>query len=238
MSGVRFSYNDGIGLIELDDAPTRNALHDDIVGQIRRQLSEWANEPELRGLVLTGANGVFSSGGSLEMIETKREEARKDGGRTEIAAQMRENARLIEQLRSFPAPTIAAIDGACVGAAIGWASACDLRVASDRAKFITAFAKVGLSTDFGTTRSLVEHVGRGLAATWLLTSPVVTAPEALQAGLVSSVHPSDELLPAALELVGKLHPHAVVALRANLADASLPLSDALTNEAERFAQLL
>jgi 2-(1,2-epoxy-1,2-dihydrophenyl)acetyl-CoA isomerase len=238
VSGVRFDVADGIAVIVLDDPETKNSLNDDIGAAIRGRLAEWAVDAGIRGLVLTGAGGAFSSGGRLDMIERKREEARADGARERIAEGMLENARLVELLREFPAPTVAAVDGACVGAAIGWACACDLRIASERAKFITGFAKVGLSTDFGTSRLLAEAVGRGRAANWLLTSPLVTADEALAAGLVLSVHPEQNLLNAARELIGGLNPRASVAIRANLDDAVLPLGDALTREAGRFARLL
>lgn len=238
MSGVRFTVEDGIGVIVLDDAPTKNALDDDLVVRIRQQLTRWSDSGELRGLMLTGANGAFSSGGKLNMIEAKRAQVQDETGREEMARGMRENATLVEQIAAFPAPTIAVIDGVCVGAAIAWACACDLRISSDRAKFITGFAKIGLGTDFGTSRLLAETVGKGTAADWLFTSPVVDAATAHRSGLVSRVYPVEELRDAATELFGGLHRAATLAIRANLADSAAPLGEALDHEAIRFAQLL
>lgn len=238
MTGVRFHLTGGIATIELDDPETRNALNDGITAAVRAQLAAWANTPNLQGLVLTGTNGVFSSGGSLGMLEARRAEARTAQGRAKTVAEMRENARLIEELRAFPAPTVAAIDGACVGAAIAWACACDLRVASHEATFITGYMRVGLGTDFGATRLLAELVGRGRAASWLLTSPVVSAAQALEAGLIMSVHPSEQLRAAAHRVLERLHPAASAAIRVNLADAHLPLGEALQREAERFVDTL
>lgn len=238
MPGVNFRWHDGVGVIELDDSSTRNALNDEIVAHIRARLAEWAQDPQLRGLVFTGAHGVFSSGGSLDMIERRREETRQKGGREAIAAIMRENAKLVAELRAFPAPTVAAIDGACVGAAIAWACSCDVRIATERAKFITGYAKVGLSTDFGAARLLAEIVGRGRAASWLYTSSLVTAHEAQSGGLVSGLYAVEELLPNALALAASVNARAIVATRANLDDAQLGLDEALIREADRFAALL
>lgn len=238
ITGVNFELTEGIATIELDDAETRNALHDGITSAIRTMLAEWVRSSGLRGLVLTGAHGVFSSGGSLSMLEARRAEARTSAGRAKVIAEMRENARLVAELRAFPAPTIAAVDGACVGAALAWACACDLRVASEGAQFITGYARVGLGTDFGAAGLLAQLVGRGRAADWLFTSPVVSASQALAAGLVSSVHPSTQLRDAARQLIERLNPVAAVAMRGNLADSHLPFDEALQREAERFVATL
>lgn len=238
MSGVNFRRVGTAAVIELDDASTRNALNDEIVAEIRKQLRVWVAEGDIKGLILTGANDSFSSGGSLDMIERRKQEAKSETGRAAIAATMRENAKLISELRAFPAPTVAAIDGACVGAAIGWACACDMRIATDRVKFITGYIKVGLGSDFGAARLLAEVVGRGRAAEWLLTSTPVAADQAARFGLVSSLHSADQLLNEAIKIATGADPRAAVIMRANLDDARLELDEALNREADRFTQLL
>lgn len=238
MSGVNFYYSDGIGTVELDNPETKNSLNDELVQTITAKLKEWASESDIKGLILSGANKSFSSGGDLKMIGAQKEKANQPGGREEIAATMRRNMQLIEVLKDFPAPTVALIDGVCVGAAIGWVSACDLRFATENAKFLTGFIKVGLSTDFGTSKMLSEIVGRSTAANWLLTSPMVNADQAEAVGLLDRILPAEELDAAAKDFINGVSAKAVVSIRKNLDDVNLPLSDALDNEAKRFASNL
>jgi 2-(1,2-epoxy-1,2-dihydrophenyl)acetyl-CoA isomerase len=96
------------------------------------------------------------------------------------------------------------VNGACAGAGLGIALACDLRLAADGAKFTTAFARVGFSGDFGITWPLVRMLGEAKAKELMFLSDVLSAAQALELGLVSRTVPADELLPAALQLAARL----------------------------------
>jgi len=116
-------------------------------------------------------------------------------------------------LHSIPKITIAAINGAAAGAGLSIALACDLRVASDKAKLTTAFAKVGFSGDFGITWPLTRLLGEAKAKELLLLSDVLTAEQALSLGLVNRVAPHETFMATVLELATRIANGPQVALR-------------------------
>ncbi|WP_018504322.1 enoyl-CoA hydratase/isomerase family protein [Parafrankia discariae] len=125
-------------------------------------------------------------------------------------------------LHTMPQVTIAAIDGGCAGAAMGWACACDFRFASDRARFATGFLKVGVSGDMGLVWSLARLVGAARARELLFFPEKVTAQDALAFGLVTRLFPADtlhdEVLALADELAGH-HPFPLRMMKANVLSA-------------------
>ncbi len=125
-------------------------------------------------------------------------------------------------LHAMPQVTIAAIDGGCAGAALGWACACDFRFASGRAKFATAFLKVGVSGDMGLVWSLPRLVGGARARELLLFPEKISADEALALGLVTRVFDPDRLHDEVLTLAETLaahHPLPLRMMKANILSA-------------------
>lgn len=116
-------------------------------------------------------------------------------------------------LHTMPQVTIAAVDGGCAGAAMGWACACDLRFASDRARFNTAFLQVGVSGDMGLVWSLARLVGGAKARELLLFPGKIDAREALEVNLVNRVIPSEQLHDEVLETADALAARRPLALR-------------------------
>src|SRR5438132_14214254 len=117
--------------------------------------------------------------------------------RFELLRHRMEVSRLLHDMRK---PTVAMISGSAAGAGLSMALACDLRIAGKSAKLTTAFAKVGLSGDYGGTYFLTRLVGSARARELYLTSPILMADEALALGLVTRVVPDEELEAAAPEL--------------------------------------
>jgi len=151
--------------------------------------------------VLTGAGRGFCAGGDVTAM----------GGGASAALSLEQQVdrqrsihRFSGLLHAMPKVSIAAINGACAGAGFGLALACDLRLASDAARFTTAFAKVGFAGDFGITWPLTRTLGEARAKELLLLSDKFDAAMALQLGLVNRVLPAVELLPAAMELAGRI----------------------------------
>jgi 2-(1,2-epoxy-1,2-dihydrophenyl)acetyl-CoA isomerase len=116
-------------------------------------------------------------------------EGREFGGTTleEKAPALRSRMEVSRWLHEMPKPTIAMVRGAAAGAGLSLALACDLRIASDTARFATAFARVGYSGDFGGSFYLTQLVGTAKARELYFTADVVDAPQALQLGLVNRV---------------------------------------------------
>jgi enoyl-CoA hydratase len=101
-------------------------------------------------------------------------------------------------LRAVGLPVVAAVNGAAVGAGLGLALACDVRLVGASARLSAPFTALGLHPGMGTTRTLAEAAGPAVARELLLTGRVVEAQEAVRLGLATAVHPDDELLDAAL----------------------------------------
>jgi 2-(1,2-epoxy-1,2-dihydrophenyl)acetyl-CoA isomerase len=225
---------DGVVTLTMHRPERRNALNDALVRALLDELDRISGDDGVRAVVLTGAAGDFSVGGDL---------AEGAGGGVDsgipaqIATGLRSAMRVAQLLHELPQVTIAAIDGACAGAGLSLACACDLRYGSDRARFSTAFVNAGVSGDFGGTWTLPRIVGPAKARELYLLSDRFGADDALAMGLVSGVFPGEGFATAVAEVADRLAAKAPLALRAvkaNLTDAErLSFSETLDREAER-----
>jgi enoyl-CoA hydratase/carnithine racemase len=175
-------HSPGAGVVEVVfDRPDRlNALQLPVLAALPALLESLAEDPEVRVVVLTGAGGTFCSGGDLDLIGTLPR-LPEDERRTLLG----EAFRATELLHTMPKPTIAAISGPAVGAGLGLALACDIRLAGHDAMFIATFVHMGLVPDFGTTWLLPRVVGPALALEMTVSGRRVGADEALATGLAS-----------------------------------------------------
>jgi 2-(1,2-epoxy-1,2-dihydrophenyl)acetyl-CoA isomerase len=109
-------------------------------------------------------------------------------------------------------PVIAAINGACVGAGLSLALSCDIRIASDKAKFGSAYVKLGAAPGLGMTYWLPRIIGPAAALEFLFTGKVILGPEAKLIGLVNQVVPAEELMKASHEMAAQIAQYPVIAL--------------------------
>ena len=187
---------DGLVTVTFNRPEKKNALNADNWNALDQVLVEVAANPDDRALLLTGAGGDFSSGADLS--GGLSQDGAKKSGLTGRAPQsplwdMRFVGDIVNRLHRLPKPTIAAVDGAAFGVALGLALACDLVVASDRARFCQVFVKRGLALDGGTSWTLPRQVGLRRAKQIAFFGDVVEADEALRIGLVNEVVPPEEL---------------------------------------------
>lgn len=201
-------------------------------------LEALAADRSVRAVVLTGAGSSFCVGGDVNAVAGDGEEA--DEEESEPARPPREWMVIDELLHGMPKPTIAAINGACAGAGLSMAAACDLRYAASSAVFATAFLRVGIPGDHGGIWSVTRAVGPAKARELFLLGDRLDADAALAAGLVHGVVPDDELTGHVEGVAGRLAerpPGAMAAMKANLDDAlRLDLSTYLDRETERLAE--
>lgn len=184
--------SDRIATLTFNRPHRLNALSLDMISQAIGALERFAVDPEIGCIVVTGAERGFCAGGDVSAMN----EANASGQAPTFEARLdrqRNSHRLSGLLHSIPKVTIAAVNGAAAGAGFGIALACDLRVASDKAKFTTAFAKVGFGGDFGITWPLARIVGESKAKELLFLSDILTAEQALQLNLVNRVVPHETL---------------------------------------------
>jgi enoyl-CoA hydratase/carnithine racemase len=188
------SIDRGVAAITLDRPDRLNALTFEVYGELAQTFRSLERSSETRAVMITGKGRGFCSGGDVEGIiaELFAKDAR---GLLEFT---RVTGALIQAIAELRRPVIAAVNGVAVGAGAVIASACDLRIASETARFGFIFPKVGLSgADMGASFLLPRIVGRGRAAELLFFGDLIDAHEAYRIGLANRVVPPAEVVPTA-----------------------------------------
>ena len=215
---LRAHVEDGVAVLVLDRPARRNALTPGMIAGLGRVLAAVEADDEVGAVVLTGAAGAFCAGGDVKAMA----EAGDWSAAALVERQRRDQRAVCGRLWRMPKPVLAALPGAAAGAGLGIALACDLRYAAESAVLTTAFAKVGLSGDYGVAWLLTRLVGTSRARELLYFSERLDATSALELGLLTAVLPDDDLLPHVLERARALAAGPRVALglmKANLAVA-------------------
>jgi 2-(1,2-epoxy-1,2-dihydrophenyl)acetyl-CoA isomerase len=206
----------------------------EMLGAMTDALRDAAENPEVGAILLTGAGSAFCAGGDVKGF-AEAGGANRSLGAEDAANNLRNRMEAARLLHEIPKPTIAALPGAAAGAGLSLALACDLRIAAAGAKLTTAFAKVGLSGDFGGSWFLTRIVGTAKARELYLLSDVILAEEAERTGLVNRVVPPENLAAEAKALAERLASGPRITLgyikrNLNLAETG-SLNHALDNEA-------
>lgn len=176
MAGVVLTRNDGWAQITLDRPDKRNALSLAVWRALPGLAAQCGADPAVRLLVLRGVSGVFSGGADLDEFETEYAAAPEAAH-----AAIREG---MEAIAACPKPTLAVIEGFAVGAGLGLAVACDMRLAAHGARFAVPPAKLGLLYSLGDLARLVALIGPARARFLLYTARSVDAATALAWGLI------------------------------------------------------
>lgn len=178
----------GVGTVIFNNPERHNAVSLDMWEATRRILDEFAADPDIRVVVLTGAGGkAFVSGADISRFETERanlEAARAYSAKSDAA---------YSSIYEFPKPTIAMIGGYCIGGGLGLATCCDLRIASDNSCFAVPAAKLGLGYGYTGLKRLVDIVGPSFAKEIFYTARQFDVHEALAMGLINRAVPSADL---------------------------------------------
>ncbi len=200
--------HDGVLNLTLNQPDKLNALSDQMIAGLLEQLSRAAHDTEVRCVVLSGAGRGFCSGGDVSRMRDRNEGggSGKTGEQTveQRIAGLRRAEDVSLLLHELPKPTIAAINGAAAGAGLGIALACDLRIAADSARLVTAFARVGFSGDFGGTWLMTRLVGPARAKEFYFLADPIEANQALALGLVHRVVPAASLMAEAGALAKRI----------------------------------
>jgi 2-(1,2-epoxy-1,2-dihydrophenyl)acetyl-CoA isomerase len=197
---IIFTSQASIGLLKLNRPEKLNAFGGPIRDEILDLLAKIASDDNIRVLVVTGEGRGFSAGGDIDHLKYLRENKDEAGFRSVLA----KGQQITRTIRALSKPVIAAVNGPCAGAGFSFALGCDIRVASDRATFGPSFALIGLHPDWGGSWFLPKLVGSAKACELVFTGTMVPAVEAEKMGLVNRVVPHDELMPATMELAGRM----------------------------------
>jgi 2-(1,2-epoxy-1,2-dihydrophenyl)acetyl-CoA isomerase len=174
----------GLVIVTLNRPRRKNAISAAMWNELDAIFAEVEVDPTARAMVLTGADGNFSAGADLSGEESN---GLTGHGPQLVLHEMRIVGRIIGRLQRLPKPTIAAVDGVAVGVALGIALACDLVIATDRARFMEIFVKRGLALDGGTSWTLPRLVGPRRAKQIAFFGDTVDAATALEWGLINEV---------------------------------------------------
>ena len=201
--------NDGIATLTLNRPARLNALSAPILDGLLEALPRLETDPAIGVIVLTGAGRAFCSGGDVKSMA----EATASPDIGEAVRRLRSRMEVSRLLHEIGKPTIAMVNGVAAGAGLSLALACDLRIAAQSARFITAFAKMGFSGDFGGSYFLSKLVGAGKARELYYTSGELDAEQALAFGIVNQTVPDDQLSQTTMTLAHGLAQGPRIALR-------------------------
>jgi 2-(1,2-epoxy-1,2-dihydrophenyl)acetyl-CoA isomerase len=185
MADLLETRQDGVAILTMNRPEARNALSQQMLGALLEALPRLAADPDVGAIVITGAGGAFCAGGDVKGFAATDGGANHGRSPEQAAHALRQSMEVSRWLHDVPKITIASIPGAAAGAGLSIALACDFRIAARGAKITTAFAKVGLSGDFGGTYFLTQLVGSAKAKELYLLSDVILAEEAERIGMVN-----------------------------------------------------
>jgi 2-(1,2-epoxy-1,2-dihydrophenyl)acetyl-CoA isomerase len=199
-SPVLVDRDGAVAVVTLNRPERRNALTLELKNALVAALREVGEDDGVRAVVLAGTGKAFCVGQDLA---EHAEALRADPAHAFDTVAEHYNP-IVRALAGMPKPVVAAINGAAVGAGLGFVLACDLRVAAEGASFATAFAGIGLTADSGLSASLVHSLGASRATELMLLGEPFTADQARDWGLVRAVVPAADVLDTALDLARRL----------------------------------
>ncbi len=232
---VKLAKEDSVAIITIDNPPV-NMISQPVVTDLHNALEEaWADD-EVKAIVITGGGQmVFVAGADINAILDLKTPAEAK----EIVMQVHELYRTIEDSTK---PTIAAINGHCLGAGNELAMACHMRIANNRAMFGQPEIGLGIIPGFGGTQRLPRLVGKGKALELILTGNRITGAEAASIGLVNKAVPGTEVMKTAVGLAKKIasygSPSIAAAVEAVNEGMAVSLAEALEIEADKFSSLV
>src|SRR5258706_3399587 len=204
------SVTDRVATLTLNRPDKLNALDAETLAQCVRTLEAWSEDPNVAVVVLTGAGRAFCAGGEIGGMAKANTAPRP---LEEQIDTLRRLQRFSHLLHTMPKVTLASVNGFAFGAGLGICLACDLRMASDKAAFGTAYAKVGFGGDFGTTWLLTHYVGAAKAKELLFFAESFDVGVAERLGLLNWVVPHDALAATTTSTASRLAEGPLVSYR-------------------------
>ena len=204
-----------IARLTINRPDRRNALHDDAADEMGQAIDDVAADDDIRVLVLTGAGDAFCAGGDLNALQGGSDPGMWVSENTDdIRRSFRLAQRMILGIQRMEKPVIAMINGAAVGAGFDLACACDIRIASEKARFMVAYVRIGLFPGFGGTWLYPRALGSmGKAAELMFTGDFMEADEGYRLGFLNRLVNEDELESTTMEMARKIATGPPIAIR-------------------------
>ena len=190
----------GVLTITMNRPEVLNAINETLLAELAQAVEAAAQDEAVRCVVLTGAGRAFGSGQDLRSLD----EGRASGATGKVSEHLQKYHRVVLAMRTMPKPVIAAVRGVAAGISCNIALACDMRIAAEDARFIEAFARIGLVPDGGGGYFLPRLVGVGKAMELAMLADEVSGPEAERIGLVNKCVPQGEFEVVIADLAHRL----------------------------------
>jgi len=179
---------EGVGYITFNNPDKHNAVSIEMWDALEKILDNFRNSNKIRVIVLNGAGGKsFVSGADISKFDKER------SSKEAVLSYNKRTQKVYELLESFPKPTIAMIDGYCIGGGLNLAVCCDIRICSEKSKFAMPAAKLSLGYPFSSIKRLFDVMGPGMAKHFMFTAEKISATEALACGLVQKLISEDSI---------------------------------------------
>ncbi|MGE5484127.1 MAG: enoyl-CoA hydratase-related protein [Ignavibacteriales bacterium] len=206
MQYIRIEKENGVGVLTIDRQQALNALNAQVLEELSAVLDSVATDPDIKVLVITGAGEkAFVAGADIAVMQPM---SVLEGREWALLGQ-----RVFSKIENLPQPVIAAVNGYALGGGCELALACDIRIASDRAKMGQPEVTLGITTGYAGSQRLPRLVGPAWAKQLILTGDVIDAGTAERIGLVNMVVPAAELMSRAKETASRIASRGQIAVR-------------------------
>ena len=230
---VLTELRDAVAIVTLNNPRARNALARELIVGLTEKIDGLMSNKACRAIVLTGAEGTFSSGGDVSRMVSDRQIL-------DSRIWLKTAHRMIRGIVNAEKPVVAAVEGYAYGAGLSLATASDFVVAADNAKFCAAFAKVGLVADMGLFFTLAQRVGVPMAKRMIMLAEVVDSTRAEHIGIADRIVPAGQALTEAIEVAKQyidVAPLPLALTKAVYAKGCSSLDDALFAEVDYQSML-
>lgn len=205
MSFVNFEQQGAVAILTINRPEALNALNSQVLSDLDEVITKVEASPDIHAVILTGAGRSFVAGADIgEMKGFSAIDGKKFGVH---------GGGVFLRLENLSKPVIAAVNGFALGGGCELAMSCDIRIASEKAKFGQPEVGLGITPGFGGTQRLPRIVGVSKAMELILTGKTIKADEARAIGLVSAVYASEELMEEAMKLANAICANAQIAVR-------------------------
>lgn len=205
-ANLLYENQDGIAVITMNRPKALNALNQETLDELNQVADMLAKDSSVQVVILTGSGDkAFVAGADIAQMQSMSAMEGRNFGKLGQA--------VFNKLENLPQPVIAAVNGFALGGGCELAMACDIRIASEKAKFGQPEVTLGITPGFAGTQRLPRLVGKGRAKQLLYTGDVIDAQEAYRIGLVNVVVPAEELMTAARAMSQKIQSRAAVAVQ-------------------------
>lgn len=225
---LKKEVNEGLAIVTIDRPEALNALNNALLSELKDMFTELRDDEAVRAVILTGAGKAFVAGADIAAMNAMTP--------IEGREMMVLGHSLMDLIEDMEKPVIAAVNGFALGGGCELSMACDIRIASEKAKFGQPETGLGIIPGFGGTQRLPRLVGKAMAKYLLFTSDVIGADRALEIGLVEFVVPAESLMEEAEKVARKIMANGPIAVglvkKAVNKGYDLPIREATSLEIE------